>query len=78
MLQAEAEAGHLPGLHELMMTQLGTTIRSLQGEVLELRTSANLLRAIGQSAVRRFRQANADPSFGSSTDLVKLTEGQTP
>jgi hypothetical protein len=61
-----------------MMTRLGTEIRRLQGEILELQVSANLLRVIGQSAVRRFRQGNADPSFGSSTDLVKLTEGQTP
>jgi hypothetical protein len=61
-----------------MMTRLGTEIRRLQGEILELRASANLLRAIGQSAVRRFRQGNADGSFGSSTDLVKLTADQTP
>jgi hypothetical protein len=61
-----------------MMTRLGTEIRRLQGEILELQVSANLLRVIGQSAVRRFRQGNADPSFGSSTELVKLTEGQTP
>jgi hypothetical protein len=61
-----------------MMTRLRTEIRRLQGEILELQVSANLLRVIGQSAVRRFRQGNTDPSFGSSTDLVKLTEGQTP
>jgi hypothetical protein len=61
-----------------MMTRLGTEIRRLQGEILELQVSANLLRVIGQSAVRRFRQGNADPSFGSSTDLVKLTTDQTP
>jgi hypothetical protein len=61
-----------------MMTRLGTEIRRLQGEILELRVSANLLRVIGQSAVRRFRQGNADGSFGNSTDLVKLTADQTP
>jgi hypothetical protein len=61
-----------------MMTRLGTEIRRLQGEILELQVSANLLRVIGQSAVRRFRQGNADGSFGSSTDLVKLTADQTP
>ena len=64
--------------HEQMMTRLGTEIRRLQGEILELRISANLLRVIGQSAVRRIRQGNADGSFGSSTDLVKLTTDHTP
>jgi hypothetical protein len=61
-----------------MMTRLGTEIRRLQGEILELQVLANLLRVIGQSAVRRFRQGNADGSFGNSTDLVKLTADQTP
>ena len=60
------------------MTRLGTEIRRLQGEILELRASANLLRVIGQFAVRRFRQSNADRSFGSSTDLVTLTTDQKP
>jgi hypothetical protein len=64
--------------YEQMMTRLGTEIRRLQGEILELRVSANLLRVIGQSAVRRFRQSNADRSFGSSTDLVTLTTDQKP
>jgi len=58
--------------HEQMMTQLGTKIRTLQGEVLELRASASLLRSIGQSAVRRYRLMKAEQAFGSQSDSVNL------
>jgi hypothetical protein len=64
--------------YEKKMIELGTAIRSLQREVLELTTSVNLLRAIGESAVSKLRESNSPPDSGKIAELVNLLKDQQP
>jgi hypothetical protein len=64
--------------YEQMMTRLGTKIRELPAEVVELRSAARLLGAIGKAGVERFRQANTDDSSGNVAEPVAATTDQVP
>jgi hypothetical protein len=57
---------------------MGTEIRELQAEVLDLRSAARLLTGIAKSGVKQFRQANTDNGSDSSTELVKPAMDQVP
>jgi hypothetical protein len=61
-----------------MVMRLGKEIRSLQHEILGLRTTANLSGMIAKAGVLKYRESQNPPDSGSITEVVNLLKGKQP